>query len=61
MNPDQLADLKNNDILRKRMAKWMVQFCFRNTRAHISRWGSSCASARGIYPAFVGAEVSALG
>jgi hypothetical protein len=32
MNPDQLAELKNNDILRKRLAKWMAKFCFRNTK-----------------------------
>ncbi len=32
MNPVTLADLKNNDILRKRLAKWMAQFCFRNTK-----------------------------
>jgi hypothetical protein len=32
MKPDRLAELKNNEILRKRLAKWMAQFCFRNTK-----------------------------
>ncbi len=31
MSPDRLAELKDNDLLRKRLAKWMAQFCFRNT------------------------------
>jgi hypothetical protein len=32
MNPDHVAELKNNEITRKRLAKWMAQFCFRNTK-----------------------------
>lgn len=32
MNPEKLAELKNNDILQRRLAKWMAYFCFRNTR-----------------------------
>jgi len=32
MNPDQLAELKNDDVLRKRMAKWMARLCFRNIK-----------------------------
>jgi hypothetical protein len=32
MNPDHFAELKNNDILRKRLAKWMAKFCFRDTK-----------------------------
>jgi hypothetical protein len=32
MNPDQVAELKNNELLRKRLAKWMAQFCFRDTK-----------------------------
>ena len=31
MNPDQLAELKNNEIVRKRLAKFMTHFCFRNS------------------------------
>jgi hypothetical protein len=29
MNPDQLAELKNNEIVRKRLAKLMAPDCFR--------------------------------
>ena len=32
MNPERLSELKNNDLLRKRLAKWMAEFCFRNTK-----------------------------
>jgi hypothetical protein len=31
MTPDQLAELKDNAILRKRLAKRMARDCFRNT------------------------------
>jgi hypothetical protein len=31
MTPEQLAAIKSNDDLRKRMAKWMAHDCFRNT------------------------------
>jgi hypothetical protein len=31
MTPDQLADLKNDATLRKRLAKKMAHDCFRNT------------------------------
>ena len=31
MNPDQLAELKNNEVVRKRLAKFMAHFCFRNS------------------------------
>jgi hypothetical protein len=31
MTPKQLTELKNNDILRQRLAKWMAYFCFRDT------------------------------
>jgi hypothetical protein len=33
MSPDILAELLNNDLLRKRLAKWMARLCFReNTK-----------------------------
>jgi hypothetical protein len=32
MNSPQLNELKNNDILRKRLAKLMAKFCFRDTK-----------------------------
>jgi hypothetical protein len=32
MTPEQLADLKDDATLRKRLAKKMVHDCFRNTR-----------------------------
>jgi hypothetical protein len=32
MNSPQLTELKNNDILRKRLAKLMAKFCFRDTK-----------------------------
>jgi hypothetical protein len=32
MQPEQLAELKSNEVLRKRLAKLMAQFCFRNTK-----------------------------
>jgi hypothetical protein len=32
MNSPQVKELKNNDILRKRLAKWMTKFCFRDTK-----------------------------
>jgi hypothetical protein len=31
MSPDHLNEIGESDILRKRLAKWMAQFCFRNT------------------------------
>jgi hypothetical protein len=31
MNPDQLAELKNNETLRKRLAKFMARECFRSS------------------------------
>jgi hypothetical protein len=31
MTPDTLAEIKSNDDIRKRMAKWMAHFCFRNS------------------------------
>jgi hypothetical protein len=31
MNSDQLAELKNNEIVRKRLAKLMARDCFRNS------------------------------
>jgi hypothetical protein len=32
MTPEQLADLKNDVVLRKRLAKKMAHDCFRNTK-----------------------------
>jgi hypothetical protein len=32
MTPDQLAELKNDATLRKRLAKKMAHDCFRNTK-----------------------------
>jgi hypothetical protein len=32
MRSDQLDDIRTNEVLRKRMAKWMAQFCFRDTK-----------------------------
>jgi hypothetical protein len=32
MTPSQLADLKNDDLLRKHLAKLMARDCFRNSR-----------------------------
>ena len=31
MNPDQLAELKSNEVVRKRLAKLMARDCFRNS------------------------------
>ena len=31
MNPEQLAELKNNQTLRKRLAKFMARECFRSS------------------------------
>src|SRR2546430_5504185 len=31
MNPDQLAEIKNNEVVRKRLAKLMASHCFRNS------------------------------
>ena len=30
MSPEQLAELKENEITRQRLAKFMAQYCFRN-------------------------------
>jgi hypothetical protein len=30
MTPDQLNELKNNEVARKRLAKFMALYCFRN-------------------------------
>src|SRR5262245_25052994 len=32
MTSDQLRELGSNEILRKRLANWMAQLCFRNTK-----------------------------
>jgi len=32
MNRDHLAELKSNELLRKRLARWMAQLCLRNTK-----------------------------
>ena len=32
MNHNTLRELKHNDLLRKRLAKWMAYFCFRDTK-----------------------------
>jgi hypothetical protein len=32
MNSKTLTELKQNDLLRKRLAKWMAYFCFRDTK-----------------------------
>jgi hypothetical protein len=32
MTPDQLAELESNEVLRKRLAKWLTIFCFRDTK-----------------------------
>jgi hypothetical protein len=32
MNTKNLTELKHNDQLRKRLAKWMAHFCFRDTK-----------------------------
>ena len=31
MNPDQFAELKNNEVVRKRLAKFITHFCFRSS------------------------------
>jgi hypothetical protein len=31
MKPDQLAEIKNNEVIRKRLAKLMASHCFRNS------------------------------
>jgi hypothetical protein len=31
MSPSQLAELKDNEVTRKRLAKWMAKFCFRDS------------------------------
>jgi len=32
MNHKALTELRQNDLLRKRLAKWMAYFCFRDTK-----------------------------
>ena len=32
MSPDQLNELKNSEVTRKRLAKFMAHFCFRNSK-----------------------------
>jgi hypothetical protein len=32
MTPDQFDELINDEIIRKRLAKWMARDCFRNTK-----------------------------
>lgn len=32
MYPDQVHEIGENEILRKHLAKWMAQFCFRDTK-----------------------------
>jgi hypothetical protein len=32
MDTDLIREIREDDILRKRLAKWMARFCFRNTK-----------------------------
>jgi len=32
MDTDLIREIRENDILRKRLAKWMARFCFRNSK-----------------------------
>src|SRR5690242_222462 len=49
MTPDQLTELKNNDLLRKRLAKLMASRCFRDSQLEDLHAGTYPSSPRGDY------------
>jgi hypothetical protein len=49
MRPDQLAELKNDEVLRKRLAKVMARDCFRNTKLEDFHAGTYPSSQTGDY------------
>jgi ligand-binding SRPBCC domain-containing protein len=49
MRPKQLTLLKNDDILRKRLAKVLARECFRNTKLEDFHAGTTPSSAAGDY------------
>ena len=49
MTPDQLAELKTNEVLRKRLAKLMALHCFRNTKLEDLHAGTSPSSVSGDF------------
>jgi hypothetical protein len=49
MTPKQLAELKNDELVRKRLAKLLALTCFRNTRLEDFHAGTYPASEAGDY------------
>jgi hypothetical protein len=49
MRPDQVAELKNNDVLRGRLAKYLARECFRNTKLEDLHAGQVPVSKTGDY------------
>jgi len=49
MTPEQFAELKTNDALRKRLAKLMALQCFRNTKLEDFHAGTFPSSQSGDY------------
>jgi hypothetical protein len=49
MTPKQLAELKRDELLRKRLAKLMALTCFRNTELENLHAGASPSSKSGDY------------
>jgi hypothetical protein len=49
MRPEQLAELKSNETLRKRLAKLMALQCFRNTKLEDLHAGTYPSSQAGDY------------
>jgi hypothetical protein len=49
MHSEQLAELKSNEVLRKRLAKLMAQHCFRNTKLEEFHGGIYPSSEAGDY------------
>src|SRR5262245_54505144 len=49
MTPEQLAELKNNEVVRKRLAKMMASHCFRNSILEDFHAGKHPSSQSGDY------------
>ena len=49
MTPDQLIELKNNPVLRGRLAKFFARECFRNSKLEDLHTGKSRGSKTGDY------------
>jgi hypothetical protein len=54
MHPDQLSEIKNNPVVRKRLAKLLASQCFRNSMLEDFHAGTVPSSQSGDYSDVIG-------